>query len=77
MPVRIIFRGLVLFSIENERGKNGRIVAQLVDCKHMMGGGKKPKSPHKDLHTHTPDDSDRTGRGWSVTAQPTTKRWLV
>ena len=37
MPVRIIFRGLVLFRIENEGTQDGRIVAQLIDDKSMSG----------------------------------------
>ena len=39
MPVRIIFRGLILFRIENEGTAAGRIVAQLIDHDSLQASG--------------------------------------
>lgn len=46
MPVRIIFRGLVLFRIEKEGWPEGRIVAQLIEDKSMSGAMPSSMSAH-------------------------------
>lgn len=71
MPVRIIFRGLILFRIENRKTEGGRIIADLIDPPHAAASAAPTESTEaagsasraaSHIHRHQPEYQAYTGK---------------